>query len=102
MWAIDGEKCGANCLQAFWTWTNAVYPRKTVKLVLYLLECQVFERTHCCCSGSLWVMGFFHTALQRRFLSLLANITTMKSPPTEGCAGIKARVQVFVFFCFFL
>lgn len=37
-------------------------------------------------------MGFlFHTALQRRFLSLLPKITTMKSVPAEGCAGIKAE-----------
>lgn len=32
----------------------------------------------------------FHTALQRRFLSLPAKITTMKSVPAEDCAGRKA------------
>lgn len=33
----------------------------------------------------------FHTALQRRFLSLCAKITTMKSVPAEDCAERKAR-----------
>lgn len=35
--------------------------------------------------------GGFRTALQRRFLSLLAKITTMKSVPVEDCVGTKAE-----------
>lgn len=42
---------------SFWTWAHVVYPHETVKLVLYLLECQVFQRIHCECSGSLRVIG---------------------------------------------
>lgn len=34
--------------------------------------------------------GEFRTALQKRFLSLLTKITTMKSVPAEDDVGIKA------------
>lgn len=97
MWAIDGEKCGVNCLQAFWTWAYAVYPHKTVKLVLYLLECQDFERTHCCCSGSLWVMEFFsHSTPKEVFVSSGQNYHHEIAAYRRLCWN-KSRVPVFSF-----
>lgn len=78
---------------SFWTWAHVVYPHETVKLVLYLLECQVFQRIHCECSGSLRVMGGggSHSSPKEVFLSLLVKITTMKSVLCWN----KSRVEIF-------
>lgn len=65
--------------------------RGTVKSLFYLLVCQVQEDTLLVLWQSVGDGVSFHTTLQRRFLSLLAKITTMKSVPAEDCAGRKAR-----------
>lgn len=76
---------------SFWTRAHVVYPHETVKLVLYLLECQVFQRIRCECSASLRVMGGLAQLSKGGFLSLLVKITTMKSMLCWN----KSRVEVF-------
>lgn len=59
--------------------------KETVKLVFYILECQVQEDTLVVLWQPLGDGVRFHTTLQRRFLSPPAKITTMKSVPAEDC-----------------
>lgn len=54
-----------------------------MKLAFYLLVCQVQEDTLFVLWQSVGDGASFHTGLQRRFLSLPAKITTMKSVPAE-------------------
>lgn len=65
--------------------------KETVKLVFYLLVCQVQEDTLLVLWQPVGDGVSFHTVLQRRFLSLPAKITTMKSVPAEDRAERKAE-----------
>lgn len=63
--------------------------KETVKLVFYVLVCQVQEDTQFVLWQPVGDGASFHTALQRRFLSLPAKITTVKSELTEDCMDRK-------------
>lgn len=63
--------------------------RETVKLVFYVLVCQVQEDTQFVLWQPVGDGVSFHTALQRRFLSMPAKITTVKSETAEDCMDRK-------------
>lgn len=63
--------------------------RETVKLVFYVLVCQVHKDTPFVLWQPVGDGVSFHTALQRRFLSLPAKITSVKLEPAENCMNRK-------------
>lgn len=56
-----------------------------MKLVFYVLVCQVQEDTQFVLWQPVGDGVSFHTTLQRRFLSLPAKITSVKLEPAEDC-----------------
>lgn len=71
--------------------------KETVQLVFYVLVCQVQEDTLLVLWQPVGDGVSFHTALQRRFLSRPAKITTMKSEPAEDCIERKAEEKGVLF-----
>lgn len=82
----------------FFSWLR-VYPspsaaKETVKLVFYVLVCQVQEDTLLVLWHPVGDGMSFHTALQRRVLS---KITTVKSVPAEECFEREAEEKGVLF-----